>query len=125
MDEGFKENVTSGQTWLRGGYILIFALFYGVSKMVLVAIILFQFVALLISGTSNTRLAGFSQSLAAYIYHLLQFMLGNSDEKPFPFSDWPLAKTLSAGDGAAGVKPARKKVSRKKKVTAKPKSDKS
>jgi len=119
MDKGLKENVTSGETWLQGGYILIFALFYGISKIVVIAIMLFQFIALLITGQSNPRLAIFSQSLATYIYKLLQFMMSNSDEKPFPFSDWPTAEVLVDGVNVATKKTAKKKVVSKKKATKK------
>ena len=117
MDKGLKENVTSGQTWLQGGYILIFALFYGISKIVVIAIMLFQFIALLITGHGNPRLASFSQSLATYIYKLLQFMMSNSDEKPFPFSDWPTTEVLMTGASVAKKKTAKKKVRSKKKTT--------
>ena len=118
MANTIKDNLSSKQVWQRGGFILIFALFYGVSKIVVTAIVIFQFLSLLITRSNNPRLAGFSQSLSAYIYQLLQYMMCNSDEKPFPFSDWPASKTLTAAAATTSKKTSRKKTSSKKKTAA-------
>ena len=117
MEKTLKENLTSRQVWQRGGYILIFALFYGLSKIFVSAIVIFQFASLLITRGSNARLADFSQSLAIYIYRLLQYMMCNSDEKPFPFSDWPASKVLTDEAVITRKKATRKKASSKKKTT--------
>lgn len=116
MKKTLKENLSSRQVWQRGGFILIFALFYGVSKIVVGAIVLFQFATLLITHEVNGRLAGFSQSLSAYIYQLLQYMMCNSDEKPFPFTDWPASKALASATATTRKKTSRKKTSSKKKT---------
>lgn len=123
MEKSLKENLSSRQVWQRGGFILIFALFYGLSKIVVSVIVIFQFASLLITRKTNTRLAGFAQSLSGYIYQLLQFMMCNSDDKPFPFSDWPAAESLSAGVATSHKKTAKKKTASKKKTAASKKGD--
>lgn len=123
MDKTLKENLSSGQVWVRGGFILIFAICYSIAKVIVAGIVVFQFVTLLVTGNINTRLGVFSNELSVYLYQLLQFMMSNVDEKPFPFSDWP----MSAGIKAAPVTPekqvARKKASRKKKTVASKSND--
>lgn len=114
MENELKEKLTSTQTWQKGLFILVFAVFYGLTKILVAAIVIFQFISLLITGRVNERLAGFANSLAAYVYQLLQFMLCNSSQKPFPFSDWPESKVLGSTTPAASQKKtSRKKVAKK------------
>lgn len=89
MSTELKENLSSGSTWKRGLFILLFAVLYGVAEVVLWAIVLFQFGSHLIIARSNDALLDFSRGLNAYIYQILQFITFRSEEKPYPFNDWP------------------------------------
>ena len=89
MDNDIKQYLTAQQTWLRGFYILLFALIYSIAEIVLFAVVLFQFLSMLLSGEPNDRLLKLGQSLGTYIYQILQFMTANSDDHPYPFSPWP------------------------------------
>jgi len=89
MESDLKQHVTSKKTWIRGFYILLFAVIYSITEIVLFAVVLFQFLAMLISGNTNERLLTFGQSLATYIYQILRFMTANSEELPYPFNPWP------------------------------------
>lgn len=84
-----KTNITAGHNWLRGLYILLFAVIYGVAEVVLVAVVVFQFVCTLITGRTNARLVDFGQALATFVYEILLYLTYRSDTKPFPFSDFP------------------------------------
>lgn len=86
-----KENLKSRVSWMRGLYILLFALLYGIAEFVLWAIVLFQFGSQLITARPNARLLEFCHGLNAYIYQILQFITYRSDEKPYPFAEWPAA----------------------------------
>jgi hypothetical protein len=37
----------------------------------------------------NPRLVEFAPGLSRYIYEILRYVTYESDERPFPFSDWP------------------------------------
>jgi len=37
----------------------------------------------------NTRLLTFGRSLGSYVQQLVNFQSFNTEEKPFPFNDWP------------------------------------
>jgi hypothetical protein len=51
--------------------------------------VVFQFLFNLFTGKSNPRLLELGQSLATYIYQIIQFLTYNSDYHPYPFNSWP------------------------------------
>ena len=120
MDENLKGNVTSQGTWIRGLYMLLFALIYSIAEIVFTAVAVFQFLTALVTGRPNELLLNFGQSLSTYIYQTIQFFTFNSDEKPYPFSPWP--EGLSAVKPEASVEKKAATVKRKtaaKRVTKK------
>ena len=115
-DKDKKETLSGNEIWLRGGYILIFALVYGVSKIIIWSLVLFQFISLLVTKELNIQLSHFSKSLSVFVYQLLQYVMFNTDEKPFPFSPWP-----EVGEKTTEKKPVSRKKTTKKKVVRKKK----
>lgn len=89
MDTRLKENMKSGNTWMRGLYMLLFAVVYGIAEIVVTFIAIFQFIVVLFKGRTNERLIKFSQTLSTFIYEIMRFFMFNSEEKPYPFSPWP------------------------------------
>lgn len=75
--------------WLRGLYMLIFMFFLGVAKFVTFVVILVQFVKVLFSADTNQKLLGFGESLSQYQYQILMFLTYNTEQQPYPMSDWP------------------------------------
>jgi hypothetical protein len=66
-----------------------------------VAVVVIQFGFVLITGDRNQKLLDFGASLSKFIYQILQFVTFNSEDKPFPFSDWPSANREVGYDGSA------------------------
>lgn len=89
MDETLKTNVLSAKHWLRLLFMLLFAALLQVASVVMWVLVSLQFLFSLFTGSDNQKLRGFGHSLSQYIYQALQFLTYNSEEKPFPFSDWP------------------------------------
>ena len=89
MSNEVKQNLKSQSTWMRGLYILIYAVFYTLAEFVLFAVIVFQFLLKLFTAETNDRLCKLGQGLATYIYQILQYMTFNSDYQPYPFGAWP------------------------------------
>ena len=79
----------SGGIWRRGLYMLLFAFLLGVAKFVLFTMVLLQFLLVLLAGSPNAQLLVFGQSLSTYIYQVMLFLTFNSEDHPYPFSDWP------------------------------------
>jgi len=92
MSDDIKQNLSERKTWLRGLYMLLFLIFYSVAKVIIFAVIAFQFVLSLFTGTTNEKLVTLGQSLSTYLYQILTFLTFNSEQHPYPFSDWPQGK---------------------------------
>ena len=89
MKEETKENLKRSSTWLRFIFMVLFAIFYSIAAWLLVILIVFQFIVTLITASPNERLKPFSRQLTQYIYDIFMYLSYNSENKPFPFSDWP------------------------------------
>ncbi len=89
MSNEIKENLKQQSTWIRGLYMLMFALFYSIAEIVLFAVVVVQFFFKLFTGQTNPRLLMLGQSIATYIYQIIQFLTFNSDYQSYPFGPWP------------------------------------
>ena len=90
-----KENLKTGSTWLRGFYMVLFVIFYGIAEFVLFAAVIFQFLTVLVTREANQRLVDFGRSVSRYIYEIMLYLTYNIDERPFPFGDWPGEKNIT------------------------------
>ena len=88
-EHGERTSPGARDAWMRGLFMLLFVVIYGVLKAVLGAVVIFQFVATLLAGRPNDRLQELGRSLSDYVYAILLFLTYNSDEKPYPFAAWP------------------------------------
>ncbi len=85
----WKEKVLSADHWLRFVFMVLFAGIACVASYVVAVLIFIQFVFALFTGNPNDRLRIFGASLSQYIFEILSFLTYNSEDKPFPFADWP------------------------------------
>ncbi len=90
--EQLKSNLKSSKHWLRLVFMLIFAAILQLASIAMWMLVIAQFLFSLFTGEDNINLRKFGNSLSAYIFHTLKFLSYNSEEKPFPFSDWPVIK---------------------------------
>ena len=90
MTSDTQIRLRSGQTWLRLVLVLIyfFVIFEVVVLLVGLAMV-FQFFYRLVKGAEAERLRAFTGDLNTFRYAALQYVTFNSDERPFPFCDWP------------------------------------
>ena len=113
MNDGIKQNIRERKVWLRGLYMLLFLIFYSVAKVIVFAVIIFQFLITLVTGSSNERLVELGNGLSMYLYQILLFLTFNNDQHPYPFSEWP--------KGAANTSAIKAPSSAKKKTKKQPK----
>lgn len=128
MDEQLKNNLTSSKHWVRLLYMILFALALQLASIVMTALVVVQFLFALITGNDNAQLRQFGDSLSIFIFDTLQFLIYNSEEKPFPFADWPepkvkVEKSGLAEEDAAEKKPKPKKAAAKRKAAPKKKAE--
>lgn len=74
--------------WLRGLYMLLMGLAYQLTGTLLFSISVIQFVVTLINQAPITRLQTLGRSLGLYVQHIVKFLSFDTEEVPFPFSDW-------------------------------------
>ncbi len=86
-----RQSIMARSTWLRGLYMLLFAVAYGVAELLLLVTAVFQFLTLLVTGKTVARLLIFGENLSRYFYQIVRYLTFNIEERPFPFSDWPAA----------------------------------
>jgi hypothetical protein len=84
-----KQNILTASTWGRGLVMVLYAILFSITKLVLAAVVLFQFGSMLLTGRLNEALLGLGHSLSLYTYQIFLYLTYNSDTKPFPLSPWP------------------------------------
>ena len=88
-DPRLGDNLKSRSTWLRLLFMVLFVALWSISRIVVLAVVVLQFFWVLITSETNQRLLTFGSSLATYSYQIIAYLTYNTDEQPFPFSDWP------------------------------------
>ena len=84
-----KDRLLNVDMWFRFAYMLVFWLFFSVLGWVLGVIVVVQFILALVTGERNERLSDFGQRLGAYLREIVDFLCFVSEDKPFPFNDFP------------------------------------
>ena len=75
-NEELKSNLLSSRHWLRLVFMLLFAALLQVASIIMWVLVVLQFFLSLITGQDNINLRRFGLTYS-------------SEEKPFPFADWP------------------------------------
>ena len=85
-----KNKILNPDHWMR---LLLMALMYiilfSLVKLIVSISLLVQWILVLFAGEPNARLRHFTKGLNRYGYQIMEFISFNSDERPFPLSDWP------------------------------------
>lgn len=84
-----SDRLLSTDHWLRFVFMVLFAFVACVASYVVAVLIVIQFIFALVTGEGESRLRSFGGSLSTYLFQILQYLTYNSEEKPFPFKDWP------------------------------------
>jgi hypothetical protein len=91
-----EEHLKSRSTWMRLLFMIVVAVFYAVTRLVLIVVVVVQFLHVLLTGEPNSRLKDFGLSLAAYIYSIVEYLTFNTEVRPFPFdAEWPMPRRPS------------------------------
>lgn len=92
------DKLLSPEHWLRFVFMCLFVCVAFVASYVMLVLVIIQFIFALVLGNSETRLRSFGSSLSQYIFQSLNFLTYNTEDKPFPFADWPEAETADGVD---------------------------
>ena len=83
------DHVKSKSTWMRLVFMLIFVALWTISRIVVGAVVVLQFLWVLFAGEPNPRLGRLGQDLATYTYQIVMYLTFNTQRRPFPYDDWP------------------------------------
>jgi Domain of unknown function (DUF4389) len=105
VNEQLKEHVKDGGIWLRLLFMLLFVAIYHVAAVVLAMVALFQFLFVLFTGNKNGKVLSLGASLSTFIYQVYRYLTFNSEERPFPFADWPSDACLAEQQATSEATP--------------------
>ena len=74
--------------WMRGLWMLLLALFFGLAETVLLVVAVVQFFWMLFAKEKNRGLADFGADLGKWLHDVALFQSGASEERPFPWGKW-------------------------------------
>jgi hypothetical protein len=77
--------------WMRGLFMLLLMLAFGVGQGLLWLLAIVQFLWLAFTDTPNAPLARFGKQLGTWLSETARFVSCASEAKPFPWSAWPPA----------------------------------
>ncbi|MCG8413260.1 MAG: DUF4389 domain-containing protein [Pseudomonadales bacterium] len=84
------DNLREPSTWIRVLFMLVFGLvLYLIIVPITLVLALGQALFSIVTGDENDNLRKFGAAMSLYVHQVLRFLTFNSDEKPFPFSDFP------------------------------------
>lgn len=89
MSDELREHITDSNIWLRLVFMLLFAVIFGATRLILVCVIAVQFLWVLFSGNKNEQLLSFASQLATFLYQTYRYLSFNTEKRPFPFAEWP------------------------------------
>ncbi len=97
MSENINENLKKIATWKKIVFILVFAVIAGLVRLILWTVVILQVASALLTGTPNRNLIDFGRRLSSYVYQIWLFLTYNTDQPPFPFSDWDMSEVGDSG----------------------------
>ena len=87
--ESLKENFVQQGKWLRLLWMIGFSFIYSISLWVLWLIVTVQFLFVLLTNNPNKNILRASSGFRNYMVQILDFITYRSEDKPYPFSDFP------------------------------------
>ncbi len=95
QENGNSTNLGNFDTWIRLFFMVLFGLLLYVAWLVIVVIAVLQFALVLMTTNDNENLRGLGQGLSKWCLQVYLFLTFNSEQKPFPFDDWPTVEDVS------------------------------
>lgn len=90
--EEIKGNLLNANQWIRVLFMAGFAIAAWCVLFVLVVLVLVQMLITLISGEPNRNLQKTGYQFGCYLQEIIQYLVYNTNEKPFPFAEFPGAE---------------------------------
>lgn len=89
MDKQWQNTIKSESFWLRSIFMVLFFIVYRITDILVLLVAISQWIYTLLTGEANASLTRFAGGLSAYVAQIIQYLTYRTEEKPFPFHDWP------------------------------------
>lgn len=90
MPDDPQESVSRKQVAIRLLYTLLYVAIFEVVKTIILLTTVFEYFFLFITLHHNEPARTFANRVAAYGYRLMRYLTLNDNQRPFPFSDFPV-----------------------------------
>jgi|TARA_B110000459_G_C16521822_1_gene452876 hypothetical protein len=88
--EDIVDNLKQTSHWVRVPFMLVYGfVLYLFFVPVVIVMMTAQIIFALITGESNRNLRGLGSVVQQYVSQIIDYITYNSNERPFPFSDFP------------------------------------
>lgn len=101
MNSTLKSNLKSESFWIRSIFMVLFFIVYRIVDILVLLVAICQWLYMLLTGDANASLSRFAGGLASYVAQIIQYLSYQTEEKPYPFSDWPQAAAPEQSKDAA------------------------
>jgi hypothetical protein len=98
-----NQSLTNPDLWIRLVYMVIFWLLSYIARMVIGAVGFIQFFVVLFSGETNKNLKNLGEGTARWTQQNYLFLSFASEQKPYPFQDWPSPEGDQTSDDDSGT----------------------
>ena len=88
-DTEHTDQVKEPSIWIRGLYMLLFVIITRLTEVIIGLVMFIQFILKAATGNTNKNLVTFGNQLSQYLFAIVQFQTFNTEDKPFPFNQWP------------------------------------
>jgi hypothetical protein len=88
----WKDNIKSESFWLRSLFMVLFLVIYRLVDVLVLLVAISQWLYMLLTGDASSSLSRFAGGLGAYVAQIISYLSYNTEEKPFPFTDWPTTR---------------------------------
>ncbi len=89
MDENVKQKLLDKSKWIRLIFMIVFGVVNYFVQIVICFIAVVQFVCSLLTGKPIKNLLTLGEGLSAFSYQIMQYLVYHTENKPYPFGDWP------------------------------------
>lgn len=103
---GEPEELKREALLLRILWMVVFAIVWQLAQLLLGGVVLLQLGLRLINGAPNVSLMAFGDSLSQYLAQIGRFGTFHTEEKPWPFADWPQSRPAEAESATVSTPPA-------------------
>lgn len=96
MDGENTSNVKNKGTWMRLVHMVVLAIAFNVSELVIAVTVVYQFLTVLFTGAPNDNARRLGSEFGSYMRAIARYMTYDTEERPFPYAPWGTTQNGSA-----------------------------